>query len=577
MLQRITLQLAFLAIAAMTAFGEDANYFKALGAPADREVNVSWNRFYDSEGIADIFQRLHRAHPEITRLYQIGESHQGRPIWAMEVTNFSQGDPDRKPAMYIDGNIHGNEVQAAEVVTYTAWFLCESYGENEYVTSLLDEKIFYLLPMLNPDGRDHWFHEPNTRNSSRTGQFPVDEDKDGLVDEDPYDDLNGDGAITYMRKRDPNGRYIPDPHYPEFMLERAEPDERGEYELLGYEGVDNDGDGRVNEDNPGGYDPNRNWAYDWQPPYVQYWSLDFPFSLPSIRSVGEFVLTKPNIGGMMSFHNTGGLILRGPNRDGGPLEPGDERVMFDIARRGERMLPLYRNVVSWEDLYPVWGGQFDWFYAGRGITAFTNELWTWRNMYRSTTRGETDDGDFIRYVLLNDGAVEWEPYDHPTYGAIEIGGIKKEFGRTPPSFMLEEECHRNMVFTLYHAEQLPQVEFGDIATESLGGGVHKIWVEVRNKGMIPTRLEWDVKNNINRADLVTLEGKGLKVLSAGRVIDPDFKRVEAVKARPERVMIDTVPGLGAVRVQFVVSGSGTATIAVDSLKGGLIETEIDVN
>jgi len=54
-------------------------------------------------------------------------------------------------------------------------------------------------------------------------------------------------------------------------------------------------------------------------------------------------------------------------------------------------------------------------------------------------------------VLLGDGFVPWQEYDHPTYGKIEIGGRKKEWGRIPPSFLLEEELHRNMAFALYHA------------------------------------------------------------------------------------------------------------------------------
>ncbi|MEZ5001178.1 MAG: hypothetical protein R2727_11340 [Bacteroidales bacterium] len=37
----------------------------------------------------------------------------------------------------------------------------------------------------------------------------------------------------------------------------------------------------VNEDGPGSYDPNRNWAVDWQPDYVQGGAMDYPFQLRS--------------------------------------------------------------------------------------------------------------------------------------------------------------------------------------------------------------------------------------------------------------------------------------------------------
>ena len=50
---------------------------------------------------------------------------------------------------------------------------------------------------------------------------------------------------------------------------RRRPGTKGDYVILGFEGLDNDGDGQVNEDGPGGYDMNRNWPADWQPSYVQ--------------------------------------------------------------------------------------------------------------------------------------------------------------------------------------------------------------------------------------------------------------------------------------------------------------------
>jgi len=71
------------------------------------------------------------------------------------------------------------------------------------------------------DARAHWFAEPNTSSSHRSGAVPVDSDRDGQFDEDGPEDLNGDGEITMMRKRDPQGRYKPHPDYPEYLMVRA--------------------------------------------------------------------------------------------------------------------------------------------------------------------------------------------------------------------------------------------------------------------------------------------------------------------------------------------------------------------
>jgi hypothetical protein len=266
------------------------------------------------------------------------------------------------------------------------------------------------------------------------------------------------------------------------------------------------------------------------------------------------------------------MILRSPGREGGEIQGQDERVLSLIADRGEKILPFYRSMIIWKDLYTTWGNEIDWFYGGRGILSFTNELWTSRNLYKSSDApSDEQETEFIKYVLMGDGFVPWQEYEHPTYGKIEIGGQKKEWGRMPPSFLLEEELHRNMAFTLYHADMMPLLEISEVKVEPLGEGLFKIWVTIDNKRLIPTRTGQDVIHHISPPDIVSLEGDEIRVLSSGRVTDRFFKRAEAVKRRPERVELDTIDGMSAARVQFVVDGKGEFTITVDSAKAGLLK------
>jgi hypothetical protein len=546
----------------------------SLGASYPRKVEVAWNRFYDHAGLGSILARLHEAFPDLTDLYSIGKSTEERNLWCLEVTARKVGDPQRKPGMYIDGNIHGNEVQAGEVVTYTAWYLCHQYGRLDRVTALLDNYVFYLVPMVNPDGRDRWLRDCNGAMSSRGGSAPTDNDRDGVADEDDCEDLNGDGCITRMRIKDPQGRWKRHPDYPEYLMIRAKPDEPGEYTLLGWEGIDNDGDGRVNEDGKGGYDMNRNYPYDWQPSYIQYGARDYPLSQPETRAVADFVLAHPNIAAAQCYHNSGGLILRGPSREGGTMKSADEQLLEIIGARGERILPYYRSIITWKDLYTTWGDEDTWLYGGRGILAYTDEMWTDQNLYKGDkTPSNEDEAEFIKQVLLGDGFVPWKPYNHPTYGAIEIGGSRKEWGRTPPSFLLEEELHRNMAFTLYHAGTLPLLRISDLNKTPLGGNLFKVWVTVENQRLMPTRTAQDVDHQISPPDIVSVKGDGIKVLSSGRVTDRFFQRAETVECRPERVELETISGMEAVRVQFVLEGRGPFTVTVDSARGGLLHKE----
>src|SRR5262249_47258754 len=256
---------------------------------------------------------------------------------------------------------------------------------------------------------------------------------------------------------------------------------------------------------------------------------EYPFSLPETRAVAEFALSRPNIAAFQSYHNFGGMILRSPGREGGVIRSGDDRVLQFIAGRGEKMLPFYRSMVVWKDLYTVWGGEFDWFYGARGILSYVTEIWNLRSLEKTGTDASNEtEAAFLKYVLLNDGVTKWKEFNHPTYGKIEIGGTKKEWGRTPVSFLLEEECHRNMAFTLYFASQLPRLSISAVTTEKIDEGLYKIWVTVENARLIPTRTEQDVRNNISPPDLISLTGPNVKVISSGRVTDRFFQRAEAV-------------------------------------------------
>ena len=141
----------------------------------------------------------------------------------------------------------------------------------------MDRNTHYIIPVVNVDGRAHFFEDGNTPHSNRSIRIANDDDNDGLFDEDNSDDLDGDGSICQMRIKDPFGNMKTDPEDPRLMV-RVKPGEKGEWTVLGYEGIDNDGDGRINEDGEGYLDPNRNWGYNWMPDYVQRGAGKFPLS-----------------------------------------------------------------------------------------------------------------------------------------------------------------------------------------------------------------------------------------------------------------------------------------------------------
>ncbi|MCK4991231.1 MAG: hypothetical protein KAS29_12120, partial [Bacteroidales bacterium] len=276
----------------------------------DIEVPLRFDRYYNYDQLVEAMQALHQAYPDLSTLDLVGYSEEDRAIYALTITNPKTGNHLSKPGVYVDGNIHGNEVQAGEVCLYLANRLLTRYGENEQITSLVDKNSFYIIPVVNVDGRYHFFEDANTSSSNRSIRRPKDDDKDGLFDEDPYDDLDGDGNICNMRKRDPNGTHRTDPYDPRLMV-RVEPGEKGEWILLGREGIDNDGDGSINEDTEGYLDPNRNWGYNWAPNYVQRGAGYYPLSGTGLKAIANYLLDRPNVIVVWAFHNAGGMFLRG--------------------------------------------------------------------------------------------------------------------------------------------------------------------------------------------------------------------------------------------------------------------------
>lgn len=561
-------------VAAGSAAAQNAEgVFKAAGSPVNPKVTVSWNRYYNHAGITDICRKLAAAHPDLVQLSSIGKSFQGKDMWVLTVTDFKKGKPAEKPGFYLDGNIHSNEIQGAEFCLYTAWYLAESHRDVPFIRELLADKVFYIVPTINPDARDHYMMEPNTPNSPRSGLIPVDNDRDGEINEDGFTDIDGDGHITQMIRKNPAGRFRKDPADPRRLVP-AKVDELGEYEVLGYEAVDRDGDGRVGEDGTGYYDPNRDWAWKWQPNTIQNGAYKYPFSIPENRNVRDFVMAHPNIAGAQSFHNSGGMILRGPGaeEDQATYNADDSRIYDAIGKKGELLIPGYKYMIVWKDLYTAWGGELDWFYGGRGVYTFTNELFNSYQYFGNKSGsfegfGQTEAFDFDKVLLFGDAVVEYKEYNHPQYGKIEIGGAKKNFLRADPGFLLESDAHRNMAFCIYHAWNMPKLEITQLTERSLGDGLTEITAVVTNSRMMPTHSSHDVKNRIERPDYISIEGP--KVIAGIIVENQDLNQTTEQKRNPAVLEVDNIPGLGTVTVRWIVSGAKSYTVKVDSRKGGV--------
>lgn len=563
---------------------------KPVTAAQPVSVPLRFDRYYTYEQIGEALRALHAAYPQLTTIDVVGKSEEGREIWAMTVNNPKTGAALDKPGVYVDGNIHGNEIQAAEVGLGVLNRLLTGYGQNEQITKLVDRNAYYVIPAVNVDGRYHFFNDPNDPGSNRSIRIPKDDDRDGSFDEDGADDIDGDGNICTMRRKDPFGPYRTDPEDPRLML-RVKPGEKGEWTILGEEGIDNDGDGKVNEDGEGYVDGNRNWGINWAPPYVQPGSGDYPFEAAGMRAIAKFLTARPNIVVVFAFHNSGGMYLRGPSTKAEePMNPSDVGVYDILGRNFEKIVPGYRYLVSWKDLYATYGDFTDFTDHVVGSYGFVGELFVSESeSYRPPPKagaavpppadimammGGNNDQERER-LKFNDNVAQgdlykpWKPFTHPQFGDVEIGGWVKMSSRLPHPFMLNDLVHRNASAVLFAAAQTPVISLDVPAPERKGADLFRVRVRVVNGGSIPSLTYTAIQRKIHPQDMLKVSGPGMKVVAGGRVSGMPIETVAFKANRPELQFLQ-VPGDGRVEFEFLVSGKGDLTVAYQSIKAGKV-------
>ncbi len=565
---------------------------------------VSALEYQPNARLAEHLRRLATGHEAFVRVRSLVRTAETNDVWLAELGRGPDSDRSQRPAMLVVAGIEGNDL--AGTVSAVAWIehLASAQATNEAIQKLLDTTTVYVLPRVNPDAVTRFFARPKVE--SPVNNRPVDEDHDGLLDEDGPDDLDGDGLITGMRLKDPDGEFILDPAETRLLLkaDRAK-GELGAWRLFS-EGRDNDHDDAWNEDGVGGVNFNRNFPYNYR--FFAPGSGEHQVSEPETRALADFVIGHPNIGIAFTFGAADNLVQtpkgETPKRPPTGLHEDDVPFYRELGRRWRDTLGLKKELAGSSD-----PGTFsDWLYFHRGRLSLAARAWSPaiqlalakpdkkeeatpkdKAPSESPKPGETREGGregkpqaskdqptpdtrneeeraFLKWIDGNapEFFVPWKPVSHPDFPGqtVEVGGFAPFAKSNPPEKLLDDWARKHAQFLTDLAGRLPRVHFRKAEARPLGNGVFELKLEIENTGYLPTAL---AQGELSR-----------EVYPTRVVLSVDEKRL---LAGTKRTLLGPIPGSGGMKeVHWVIQGQGVARLDVEvvSMLGGTFRTSLEL-
>lgn len=244
------------------------------------QSKISFNAYHTGSEVQQILKKLQQSNPSSTKIHSVATSPGGSPVTVLEIGS----DQRDVPAIFVGANFEGDVPIATEGALRLAEMLLDSAG---YTKNLK----WFIMPLPNPDAAEGFF--ARVKSGLTVNRFQINNDVDEATDEDDFDDLNGDGFITQMRVKDLEGTYKIS-EKDSRLMEKADASKgkKGEYKIYS-EGLDNDGDGRYNEDGTGGINIGISFPHLFE--YTKKESGLWSGQSPETYGIMKFVFDHPEI------------------------------------------------------------------------------------------------------------------------------------------------------------------------------------------------------------------------------------------------------------------------------------------
>src|SRR6478735_8686635 len=413
--------------------------------------------YHNHSQLSQKLKSLETSSAGLAKLQSITKTAGGKDIWMMEI---GSGDRTTHPAVAVVGGVEGSLIISQEIAVGFIEKLLAS-ATKDSVKNLLSSTTFYVFPNMSPDATEQYFA---TLKYERSGNaFSTDDDRDGKLNEDPFEDLNGDGMITMIRVEDATGKWKTHPADPRVMvMASGDKGERGGYLLL-TEGTDNDKDGKFNEDGEGGVHFNKNLPFD--PAYFTPGAGEHPVTEPEDRALLDLLHDRPNIFSVVTL---------------GPANNLAEPIKFDKTKTSVRVITgilekdagvnkmvseLYKKYVSSKEApaaSPSKGDFMQWAYFHYARQSFSTPAW-WPGKFEipkdtvaakkfKANEDKNTDVDFLRWAEKEslDVFIPWKKITHPDFPGkvVEVGGFRPFAKSNPPEKAIDKIADTHTKFLI---------------------------------------------------------------------------------------------------------------------------------
>ncbi len=493
-------------------------------------------------------------YPQLAKVRSLTKTASGKDVWQITI---GTGATESKPAIVVVGGTEGNYVLGTELAIGFAENLLQS-GTTDSIKALLNKTTFYVFPNMSPDAMEQYFA---ALKYERQGNATItDDDRDGKNNEDPFDDLDGNGKISWMRIESPIGDHRTHPDDPRVLIKAdLSKGEKGKY-LLMAEGSDNDKDGSFNEDGEGGVWFNKNFTY--KHPSFTTGSGEFAVSQNETRALLDYLFEQFNVYAVVSYGSNNNLStpvsFNAPAASAtittGWLEP-DTKVNAMVSE-------LYNKSVNMKDAPKATAGGGDlysWAYFHYGRYSFSTPGWWVPKSKPDTTKKEKafsveDAGaNYLRWSAsegITNNFTEWKSVQHPDFPGqkVDVGGIDPFVLITPPYKLVPDLVKKNSTFLVKLATYQPELDITNIKTEKLSDGLTRITVDVINKGALASHSKLGERSYWVKRINVKVNTSATQSVISGKKIQ----------------LLNSLEGYSSQKLSWLIKGSGKLTIEAGS-------------